>query len=138
MIYIMGTNPAGPIKLGRSKNPVKRRVYHQTSNPQPFIIFGMGHAVREAWDSEAEGSHLELVPMPDSIGEKALKFIWRDLKVRGEWYNISAIDALYETMDSFPAVPNSVSIYDIEFVLWETSCWLEHDKYLELSVDEDN
>jgi hypothetical protein len=81
-LYIIASNPAGPVKLGLSINPEKRVRQLQTGCSETLILY---HAE-------------EVEPGRVKIAEKALHRLLSYKRVRGEWFDLSVEDAIFEVV----------------------------------------
>lgn len=88
MIYFIQAGENGPIKIGSSDNPVERMAQLQTANAAKLKLL---------WTHTG-----------DATREQKIHKLFRDEKIRGEWYNPSQ-----KLMASVAAFPKS-QIFNIE------------------------
>lgn len=69
-LYVISEGPAGPVKIGRSKNANHRLLTLQTGNPRPLNLFAM-------WILE-HGCACD--------AERILREEWANRSMKGEWY----------------------------------------------------
>lgn len=91
-IYVMASNPEGPVKIGRAGSPAKRLGDLQPGHPHRLRVW---HAVS---CPEAEAANMEF-----GI-HKRLK----DRRLAGEWFNLCVMEAVHETHEVLRYIYGSV------------------------------
>lgn len=79
-VYVIASDPAGPVKIGFSKHPEKRLAQLQTGHSETLRLYYF-HAMPA-----------ECV----KLMEKAVHATNRHRKVKGEWFKLSVEDAILE------------------------------------------
>lgn len=80
MLYVIGANPLGPLKIGISLNPEGRLKQLQTGHPEKLHLFATGTA------SFTCGYTKE--PVRDSTAERFIHSYLGDRRQVGEWFDI--------------------------------------------------
>jgi predicted GIY-YIG superfamily endonuclease len=79
-IYVIASNPNGPVKIGRSADPPKRLKQLQTGHAQPLSIH---------YQQEISGDEVNLM-------ERAVHKTIRHKRLKGEWFSITVEEAIFE------------------------------------------
>lgn len=79
-VYVIASDPAGPVKLGSSKHPEKRVKQLQTGHSEQLRLY-----------------YFHSIPAENvKLMEKAVHEVNRHNRIKGEWYNLSVEDAILE------------------------------------------
>lgn len=79
-VYVIASDPAGPVKIGFSKHPEKRVTQLQTGHSETLRLYYYHSLPAESV----------------KLMEKAVHATNRHRKVKGEWFNLSVEDAILE------------------------------------------
>lgn len=128
MLYIVGYEHEGPVKIGFSNKPKNRISDLQIGFHKPIIVFAVGKAYAESEESPYDPDEY----VEDRLAETYLHNRYKDNRVRGEWFNVKPVDIIYDTIGEID--PNC----PYEYVSWDVSNWLEHDFYVAKSIRDDD
>lgn len=129
MIYLMGYDVRGPIKIGRAVNPKSRRGSLQAASVEELVLFMYGEPVREVWSPKFD---LEVVA--DIDAERDIHRALSEYRVNGEWFEGHVFD-LQSILS--PGVYYGKGEIEMEGVWWEYE-WPGHDDALDVWLKEND
>lgn len=96
LIYVVGWDEAGPVKIGLTGEIIERIRNLQSANPYPLQIFYTRFAIGPPDEGRERNSMEQCLRSGALMLEKAVhsKLDEFDLRLKGEWFDISAMDAV--------------------------------------------
>lgn len=96
VIYVMGTDEDGPVKIGVSADMAKRAFNLQTGNPMPLLIYGFRLVMPKNLPPGREADTIRHLIECASRLERHVHFELQKMELRmmGEWFDITATEAL--------------------------------------------
>lgn len=96
MLYVIGADENGPVKIGQSADVAQRIMTIQVGNPMPLMAFGMRLALPRTIPA---GTSFNILRHAKECAAKVEKAVhWEihkmGLRMMGEWFDISASEAI--------------------------------------------
>lgn len=97
VVYVMGIDEDGPVKIGISSDIARRVLSLQTGNPMPIRVFGL----RLAMPMVIPAGRMVNIPLHLKHGASALEnhihleLTKMGLRMMGEWFDISSVEAIH-------------------------------------------
>jgi hypothetical protein len=96
VIYAIGTDESGPIKIGQSADVAQRIFSLQTGNPLPLAVYGVRLIIPKIIPAGPRFNTLKHAKESAARLEKYIHFELSQMRLRlmGEWFDLSAAEAL--------------------------------------------
>lgn len=96
VVYIMGADAEGPIKIGITSDIVNRVTSLQTGNPLPLEVFATRIVLPRFMPPGQDFSILKLLSTESARLEKAAHAKLQEMRLRlmGEWFDVTANEAI--------------------------------------------
>ena len=125
MLYLIGAEDMGPLKIGVSGNVPSRLAALQSGCPVPLNVYATGRLskevdsfIREYCDLREFNNHENkfkaIDKMKRDLYNKEEATLHRELKrfrLHGEWFSLSLLDIIFHTVDVNRKVNHTVSHY---------------------------